>query len=75
MKELADKHLMEAVDVIRRLPVDLRGFVLTSLEVYRGLYHVIKASPIFPTKAKVSKWDKFKIIFKVLYIDSFQYLI
>lgn len=75
MKVLADKHLMEAVDVIKRLPFDLRGSVLTALEIYRGIYYAIKASPTFPLKAKVSKWDKFKIVVRVLYIESLQYLI
>ncbi|XP_022173204.1 bifunctional lycopene cyclase/phytoene synthase-like [Myzus persicae] len=75
MKELSDKHLMEAMDVIWRLPIDLRGSILTSLEIYRGIYYTIKASPTFPLKAKVSRWDKCKIIFRVLYIESLQYMI
>lgn len=76
MNELGEKHLMESIDVIRCMPYELRSLILTSIELYRGIYYyTIKSSQRFPNKAKLTRWDKSKILFRVLYIDSLQYLI
>lgn len=75
MFKLANKHHKESVDAIECLPLDLKGLTLTSIEVYRGIIDAVQSSPTFPDKAKVSRWNKYKIILRVLYIESLQYLI
>lgn len=75
MIKIADKHQFEAVDGIKCLPREIRGLILTSIEIYRGLIYLIQSSPSFPNKAKLSKFDKCMIILKVLYIKSMQYLV
>jgi len=37
MIKIADKHKFEALDGIKRLPLEIRGLILTSIEMYRGL--------------------------------------
>lgn len=76
MYELGDKHLMESIDVIKRMPFEIRGLLLTSVEIYRAIYYcTIKSSTRFPYKAKLTRSDRYKLLLRVLYIDSLQYLI
>lgn len=75
MIKIADKHQFEAVDGIKCLPLEIRGLILTSIEIYRGLIYLIQSSPSFPNKAKLSKLDKCMIILKGLYIKSIQYVL
>lgn len=73
--KIADKHQSESVDAIKCLPREIRGLILTSVEVYRGLIYSIQSSPLFPNKAKLSRLHKCMIILKGLYIKSMQYVI
>ncbi|XP_022173188.1 bifunctional lycopene cyclase/phytoene synthase-like [Myzus persicae] len=76
MNELCDKNLRESIDVIKRMPFEIRGLILTSVELYRAIYYcAIKYSEKFPNKAKLTLLDRYKVLFKVLYIDSLQYLL
>ncbi|XP_026807314.1 bifunctional lycopene cyclase/phytoene synthase-like [Rhopalosiphum maidis] len=75
MIQLADKHQLESVDAINRLPRELRGPILASTEIYRGLNYAIQSSPTFPHKAKLTKYNQLMILFKILYIKSMKYVI
>lgn len=75
MIQLADKHQLESVDAINRLPREIRGSILTSIEVYRGLINKIQSSPTFPKKAKLTMYNKLMIISKTLYIKCMQYVL
>jgi len=75
MISLADKHQLESVDAINRLPRELRGTILASTEIYRGLIDVIQSSPTFPNKAKLTMYNKLTILFKTLYITSMHYVL
>jgi len=76
MNELCEKHLKESIDIIKRMPIEIRGLLLTSIEIYRAIYYcTIKSSKIFPNKAKLTRSDRCKILFRVLYVDSLQYLV
>lgn len=73
MLKLADKHYFESVGCISRLPRDVRDTILASTEIYRdGLIYAINSSPKFPSKPKLSKYNKLMILFKTLYIKSMQ---
>lgn len=41
--KLLNKHQLESVDAIKRLPRELRGSILTSIEVYRGFIYSIQS--------------------------------
>jgi len=75
MISLADKHQLESVDAINRLPRELRGTILASTEIYRGLIDAIQSSPTFPNKAKLTTYNKLIILFKTLYITSMHYVL
>lgn len=64
---LANKHQLESVDGINRLPREIRGTILASTEIYHGLINVIQSSPTFPNKAKLTTYNKLIILFKTLY--------
>ncbi|XP_022173194.1 bifunctional lycopene cyclase/phytoene synthase-like [Myzus persicae] len=75
MIQLADKHQFDSIDAIKRLPLEIRGSILASTEIYRGLINAIQSSPTFPNKAKLTSYYKLKILFKTLYITSMKYVL
>lgn len=75
MMQLADKHQLESVDAIKRLPRELRGPILASTEIYSGLISAIQPSLTYPNKAKLTTYNKLMISFKTLYITSMQYVL
>jgi len=76
MLKLADKHHFESVGAIKRLPREIRGTILASTDIYRdGVADAIHYSSTFPNKPKLTKFHKFTILFKTLYITSMQYVI
>jgi len=77
MIQLADKHQLESVDTINRLPREIRGSILASTEIYCGLINATHSSSTFPNnnKAKLTKYNKLIVLFKTLYIKSMQYVI
>lgn len=76
MLKLADKHHFESLDVINRLPREIRGTIRSSIEVYRdGIVGAMQSSSSFPYKARLTKFNKLKILFKSLYITSMQYVV
>uniref|UniRef100_A0A2S2PC61 Uncharacterized protein n=1 Tax=Schizaphis graminum TaxID=13262 RepID=A0A2S2PC61_SCHGA len=76
MIQLANKHHLESMGAINRLPREIRGTILASTEVYRdGIIDAIQSSSKFPYKAKLTTYNKLMILFKTLYIESMQYVV
>jgi len=76
MLKLADKHYFESVGAINRLPREIRATILASTDIYRdGLIDAIHSSSKFPSKPKLTKYNKLMILFKTLYIKSMQSVI
>jgi len=74
--QLADKHYLESVEAINRLPREIRGTILASTEVYRdGIIDAIQSSSKCLYKAKLTTYNKLMILFKTLYIKSMQYVV
>jgi len=72
MMKLADKHHYESMNSINRLPREIRGTVLASTEIYRdGIIGAVQSSSKFPYKEKRTTYNKLMILFKTLYIESF----
>lgn len=72
---LADKCHAESKDVIRSLPIESRGVILAFIDMYRGYTSAIQSSPIYPARAKLTRWSKIKIGLYSLYVKSLHYVI
>ena len=62
MIKLADKHQLESIDAINRLPREIRGPILASIEIYRGLINIIQSSPTFPNKPNTPTQDRKSVV-------------
>lgn len=72
---IANKFQSESEKTLRSLPVEVRGLILAFTDVYRGYISIIQSSPVYPTKARISKWNQIKISIYSLYFRSLQYVI
>lgn len=67
---LVNRYRSESQNAVRYLPHETRGPILLSVDIYIRYNSVIKSSSIFPTKAKLSKWDVIFFDIFSLYIKS-----
>ncbi|KAE9527398.1 hypothetical protein AGLY_013096 [Aphis glycines] len=73
MIDLANRHQLESLEGIRYLPYEVRGPVLVATDIYRGVACAIQASPTYPRRASLNKWDKILVGVNSLYVKSLRY--
>jgi len=72
---LADGYRLDALVGIRCLPYEVRGPVLVATDIYRGVASAIQASPTYPRRASLGKWDKIRVGISSLYFGSLKYFV
>lgn len=70
MIQLANKFQSESVNAILCLPHEARGPVLAATEIYHGITLAIQSSPVYPTRASLSKCHKILIGLNCLYFKK-----
>lgn len=73
MIKLANRYQLESLEGIRHLPYEARGPVLVATDIYRGMAAAVEASPTYPKRASLSKWDKILVGTNSLYFKSLRY--
>jgi 15-cis-phytoene synthase/lycopene beta-cyclase len=73
MISLANQYQLESLEGIRYLPYEVRGPVLVATDIYRGVACAVEASPTYPQRASLDKWDKILIGVNSLYVKSLKY--
>ncbi|XP_050422717.1 uncharacterized protein LOC126834665 [Adelges cooleyi] len=73
MIELANRYQTESLAGIRCLPYEVRGPVLVATDIYRGVASAVQASPTYPKRASLGKWDKILVAINSLYFKSLTY--
>lgn len=73
MIRLANRYQMESLEGIRYLPYEVRGPVLVATDIYRGVACAVEASPTYPRRASLGKWDKIFVGINSLYFKSLKY--
>ncbi|XP_015369177.1 PREDICTED: bifunctional lycopene cyclase/phytoene synthase-like isoform X2 [Diuraphis noxia] len=73
MIRLANQYQLESLEGIRYLPYEVRGPVLVATDIYRGVACAVEASPTYPRRASLSKWEKILVGINSLYFKSLRY--
>lgn len=73
MIRLANQYQLESLEGIWHLPYEVRGPVLVATDIYRGVACAVEASPTYPRRASLSKWDKILVGVNSLYFKSLRY--
>ncbi|XP_025196896.1 bifunctional lycopene cyclase/phytoene synthase-like [Melanaphis sacchari] len=73
MISLAKRYQLESLEGIRFLPYEVRGPVLVATDIYRGVACALEASPTYPRRASLNKWEKILIGVNSLYVKSLRY--
>lgn len=73
MIKVANQYQLESLEGIRYLPYEVRGPVLVATDIYRGVACAVEASPTYPRRASLGKWDKILVSINSLYFKSLKY--
>lgn len=75
MIRLSDRYQTESEVALRRLPCATRSAFLALVDIYRGYIPIIRSSPTYPARARMTKWQMTKIALYSLYVKSFRYAV